>query len=198
MVRRGRQTIKNVPMKFAPENVYHIYNQGNNKEQLFKEDVHYYYFLQLYQSYLVTFCETLCWCLMPNHFHFMISTDERCLAFKEQGGLLLDPITNGIRKLLSAYTHEFNIKNNRSGALFRPKTKAKNLTEEADGFNDQFGKQDYYLNCFNYIHQNPVEAELVIHAEDWKWSSYRFYKGLREKSFCNEELAKNICGLRMI
>ena len=45
----GRQTItKNVPMKFTPENVYHIYNQGNNKEQVFKEDVHYYYFLQLY------------------------------------------------------------------------------------------------------------------------------------------------------
>ena len=182
-------------MKFTPDNIYHVYNQGNNKEQVFKEDVHYYYFLQLYQSYLVPICETLSWCLMPNHFHFMIYTDERCLGLKKQGGLLLDPVTNGIRKLLSAYTHEFNIKNNRSGSLFRPKTKAKNLIEEAEDVNNQIGKQDYYLNCFNYIHYNPKEAGLVNFAEDWKWSSYRFYKRLRQNSFCNKELAKTICGL---
>ena len=182
-------------MKFTPDNIYHVYNQGNNKEQVFKEDVHYYYFLQLYQSYLVPICETLSWCLMPNHFHFMIYTDERCLGLKKQGGLLLDPVTNGIRKLLSGYTHEFNIKNNRSGSLFRPKTKAKNLIEEAEDVNNQIGKQDYYLNCFNYIHYNPKEAGLVNFAEDWKWSSYRFYKRLRQNSFCNKELAKTICGL---
>ena len=86
-------------MKFAPDNIYHVYNQGNNKYLLFIHDVHYYYFLELYQSYLVPFCETLCLCLMPNHFHFMIYTDERCTELKKQGGLLLDPVTNGIRKL---------------------------------------------------------------------------------------------------
>ena len=155
-------------MKFTPQNVYHIYNKGNNKEQLFKEDVHYYYFLQLYQSYLVPFCETLSWCLMPNHFHFMIYSDERCSVLIKQGGLMLDPITNGVRKLLSAYTHEFNIKNNRSGALFRPKTKAKNITEEGAADSNKIEKKDYYFNCLDYHHQNPVEAGLVKNAEDWK------------------------------
>ena len=96
---------------------------------------------------------------------------------------------------MSTYTHEFNIKNNRSGSLFRPKTKAKNLTEEAEVIIDQTGKTDYLFNCFNYIHNNPKEAELVNFAEDWKWSSYRFYKGLRQNSICNKDLAKKICGL---
>ena len=111
-------------MKFIPENVYHVYNQGNNNQIVFSEDVHFNFFLGLYKDYVDSFCETLAWCLMHNHFHFMIYTDERCLDIKKQGGLFLDPITNGFRKLLSTYAHEYNINNNRSGSLFRPKTKA--------------------------------------------------------------------------
>ena len=141
-------------MTFTPDNVYHVYNQGNNKEQVFFEDFHYNYFLQLYQSYVGPFCETLCWCFMPNHFHFMIYTDERCTPLIKQGGLMLDPVTNGIRKLLSTYAHEFNIKNNRSGGLFRPKTKIKNLTEKAESLNNQIGIQSYYLNCSGVYPKN--------------------------------------------
>jgi putative transposase len=180
-------------MKFIAGNIYHIYNQGNNNEQVFFEAVHYNYFLQLYQSYVTPHCETLCWTLMPNHFHFMIYTDDRCLHKKKQGGLVLDPITNGIRKLLSAYTHEFNIKKDRSGALFRPKTKAKNLTEESDHY--RINQSDYYLSCFNYIHDNAKKAGLVVHNEDWNWSSYLSFKGLKENAFCNKELAFELCGL---
>jgi len=114
---------------------------------------------------------------------------------KATSGLILDPVTNGFRKLLSTYAHEFNIKNNRSGALFRPKTKAICLNDEAE-LNSQFlSRQDYYLNTFNYIHYNAVEAGIVAHAADWKWSSFRFYNGLRAGSICNIELAKQICGL---
>lgn len=181
--------IKFITMNFLPGNLYHIYNQGNNKELLFKEDVHYYYFLQLFQSYIIPHCETLAWCLMPNHFHFLIYTDERVEDVKKQGGLILDPVTNGFRKLLSAYAHEFNLKNNRSGALFRPKTKSKCLITDAQLING-INENDYSLTCFNYIHHNPYEAKLVLRHEDWKWSSYRFYAGLRKESICNIGLAK--------
>jgi hypothetical protein len=40
---------------------------------------------------------------MPNHFHLLIYTDERVAETKKQGGLLIDPLTNGFRKLLSGY-----------------------------------------------------------------------------------------------
>jgi REP element-mobilizing transposase RayT len=182
-------------MKFLPENVYHVYNQGNNQQNVFIEDFHFLYFLQLYREYIVPNCETLAWCLMHNHFHFMLYADTRCLEIKKQGGLLLDPVTNGFRKLLSTYAHEFNIKNNRSGALFRPKTKAICLNDEAELNSQLLSKQDYYLNTFNYIHYNAVEAGIVQNAADWKWSSFRSYNGLRDNSICNKELAKQICGL---
>ena len=44
---------------------------------------------------------------MPNHFHFLIHTDARVEELKKQGGLFLDPVTNGFRKLLSAYSHKY-------------------------------------------------------------------------------------------
>lgn len=183
-------------MKFTPGDVYHVYNQGNNNERLFLEDADYLHFLELFNSYLTPYCETLSWCLMPNHFHFLIHTDDRCNFLVKQGGLFIDPVTNGIRKLLSSYTHKFNRENNRSGSLFRPKTKAKNLNEEAERPFHYFGKENYYLNCFNYIHQNPVEAGLVKNPEEWKWSSYQFYYGSRQHSFCNKHLAETICGIK--
>ena len=181
-------------MKFLPENIYHVYNQGNNKQNIFIEDNHFLYFLQLYEAYIVPHCETLAWSLMNTHFHFMIYADTRCNDIKKQGGLMLDPVTNGFRKLLSTYAHEFNIKNNRSGSLFRPKTKSICLNDEVEK-NNFASKQDYYRNTFDYIHNQAVEAGIVERPEWWKWSSLRFYLGLRSQSFCNKQLALEICGL---
>lgn len=182
-------------MQFVPENIYHVYNQGNNNQVIFNEDIHFNYFLQLYKHYIVPHCETIAWCLMNTHFHFMIYTDKRTLELKNQGRLLLDPVTNGFRKLLSTYSHEYNIRNSRSGSLFRPKTKSICLVEEVESVNKFSSKQDYYLNVFNYIHNNPVAAGIVASPEEWKWSSCRYYKELRLNSICNKELAKEVCGL---
>ena len=124
-------------MKSIPENIYHVYNQGNNNQAIFIENLHFQYFLNLYKEYVAPHCETLAWCLMNTHFHFMIYADNRSLDLKRQGGLILDPITNGFRKLLSTYAHEFNIKNNLSGSLFRPKTKSICLNDEAELNNNQ-------------------------------------------------------------
>ncbi|HET9056557.1 MAG TPA: hypothetical protein VFN30_06900 [Chitinophagaceae bacterium] len=182
-------------MRFIPENFYHIYNEGNNKQLLFFDDKNYHSFIDLYNAYVVPHCETICWCLMPNHFHFMVYTDERCEKFEKQGGLLLDPITNGFRKLLSGYAHNFNKSNNRTGSLFRPKTKSKCLSSEDYKSLSFLYLQNYLLSCFEYIHQNPVRAGLVDKAENWAWSSFCFYKGVHKVSFCNKELAEKYLGI---
>ena len=176
-------------MKFEPENIYHVYNQGNNHERLFLNPVNYQRFLHLFKNLVLPHTEVLAWCLMPNHFHYMLSTDERCSDVKKQGGLSLDPVTNGFRKLLSTYSHEFNKINNRSGALFRPKTKSKCLSDESLIIDTTNTFSDYYYNCFYYIHNNPVKDGLVKQAADWEWSSFNFYNGTVKESFCNKSLA---------
>lgn len=184
-------------MKFLPENIYHVYNQGNNHERLFLNDGHYQHFLHSFKGYILPHCEVIAWCLMPNHFHFQLYMDERCMALKQQGGLVLDPVTNGFRKLLSAYAHAFNEKNERSGALFRPKTKAKCLTDESLILNTRYSLNDYYSQCFYYIHYNPVKDGLVENASDWFWSSYNFYFGNKEELLCNRHLTVKHCSFNL-
>ena len=127
---------------------------------------------------------------MPNHFHLILFADERVLDEMEQGSIIIDPLTNGFRKLLSGYARVFNQKNNRSGSLFRQKTKAKLLSENLIISDGGLDLKDYGVDCFQYIHENRLEAGLVVSPEDWPWSSYRDYAGLRNGTLCKKELAR--------
>ncbi len=106
---------------------------------------------------------------MPNHFHIMVYADERISNLQKQGGLEIDALTNGIRKLLSGYARIFNARHGKTGSLFRQKTKVKDLTDELP---PRFANlTDYYFFCFHYIHRNPWAAKLVSGLEDWEFSS---------------------------
>ncbi|MGM0622302.1 MAG: transposase, partial [Bacteroidota bacterium] len=48
---------------------------------------------------------------------------------------------------------------------------------------------DYATACFLYIHQNPVIAGLVSKLEDWEFSSFRDYAGMRNGKLVKKELA---------
>lgn len=180
-------------MKFLPGHTYHVFNQGNNQETTFREEADYSIFLTLIQRNIFPYCEILAWCLMPNHFHLMIhATDKGCETMK-QGGLNIEVLTNGIRKLLSGYARIYNIKYDRTGSLFRQKTKCKRLTEP-DLSIPSSSSGHYVYNCFNYIHCNPVKAGLVKHPAQWEYSSYPDYAKSRSGSLCNQVLAAQICG----
>ena len=178
-------------MNFEPRHIYHVYNQGNNKKQIFRAHSDYVTFLQLFKSYSLPYCDVLAWCLLPNHFHFMLAANDQCHERIKQGNLAMDPLTNGFRKLLSAYAHDFNKRNNTSGSLFRPKTKAKDLSQQQ--LVKSWTQLDYYANCFYYVHQNPFRHGLVIDLFKWKYSSFLFYAGSRDRDLSNKKLAGEIC-----
>src|ERR1700712_3155851 len=163
---------RNIAMKFETSHVYHVYNQGNNKQVLFRTHEDYKQFLTLVKSYILPYADIIAWCLLPNHFHLMLVANEKGSLLHRQGGITIDLLTNGFRKLTSTYAHEFNKRYNMSGAAFRPKKKAKDLTVHQLQEN---GKNDYYLNCFYYIHQNPLRHQLVSDLSAWKYSSFKFY-----------------------
>lgn len=56
---------------FEPNTVYHIYNQGNGDDNIFREKDNYYYFLKRYAYYIYPIAKTYAFCLLPNHFHIM-------------------------------------------------------------------------------------------------------------------------------
>jgi len=53
---------KNIPLE--PGLYYHIYNRGNNRENLFIKERIYHYFLQLYANYIEPVAETYAYCLL--------------------------------------------------------------------------------------------------------------------------------------
>ncbi len=207
-------------MHFEPGIVYHIYNQGNNRQKLFFNRDNYLFFLQKIRTQLTPHADLLAWCLMPNHFHIMVlakdsaSTRSATLSRAPRSNnhqmtqshqmSCADPLTKSIAIMLRSYTRAINKQQNTSGNLFRQKTKAIPLNQihgiTPAYFNTQFGTkinattpQEEYLNiCFNYIHNNPVKAQLVRHATDWEFSSAQDYAGLRNGTLIQKQKAREV------
>jgi putative transposase len=179
-------------MKFISGNIYHVYNQGNNHQTLFFTNDDYITFLKQTRDFILPNADFIAYCLMPNHFHFLIHADDRCNMQHKQGGIIIDPVTNGFRKLLSGYARIFNKRYNQSGSLFRQKTKSKCLSDTINSSRNIL-ETNACFNCFHYIHQNPLRANLVSRLEDWEFSSYKDYAGLRKGTLCNKIIAKDYC-----
>jgi len=154
-------------MHFSPNEFYHIYNRGNNKQRIFFNDKNYIFFLKKVRDQLLPVSEIVSYCLMPNHFHFIIRTTENSIKERPSfGGKPMQELPYRIGILMSSYAQAINKQNGSIGSLFQQKTKAKILHEEVDG-----GRQSYLENCFFYIHQNPLEAGLVNDLSKWPYSS---------------------------
>ena len=195
--------------KFHSNQVFHIFNQGNNRQQIFFEDENYLYFLRKTRKFLLPYVDIICYCLMPNHFHFLIVPNDNASkpgkaikpSVNEGSAIHQEKLSQSIGTLLSSYTKAINNKYNRSGSLFRIKTKVKDgwIGEviSVEGKNKELffrPENDYAIQCFHYIHENPVKANLVANSTDWKYSSARDYAGLRDGTLCNKALAYEILG----
>lgn len=135
-------------MTLEPNQLYHIYNQGNRRQQIFYSREDYLCFLQLVRKYVKPYGHILCYCLMPNNFHFVIQTNELSISSKKIGNILSTNLSNGFRMLQSTYAQILNTKHKEYGSLFKQKTQAKLIDDEL-------------AQVIYYIHQNPFTASLV-------------------------------------
>ena len=87
---------------------YHIYNRGINSCNLFKENSNYEHFLYLYEKYITPIADTFAYCLMSNHFHFLV-------RIKDDNEIKLEELPNPV-KILNP--DMFNKKNTKTTYLF--------------------------------------------------------------------------------
>lgn len=125
---------------------------------------------------------------MPNHFHFLISSDNRTIITKLIGDQNRNILSEGIRNLLQTYTKAITKQNNSTGSLFQQNTKAKCLSKSSNSY-------DYI--CMSYIHQNPMKAKLVKRMEAWDYSSFKDYCGFRNGTLCNKKLSVQLLDINM-
>ena len=173
---------------FFENELYHIYNRGNNRQSIFFKPDNYLYFLQKMRKFIIPHCHLPAYCLMPNHFHFLVSSDDRTVATRLIGDRQRNVLSEGIRNFLQTYTKAINKQNNFTGSLFQQNTKAKCLSK---------GNNSYGYICMHYIHQNPMKAKLVKKMEDWEFSSFKDYCGYRNGTLCDKKLACQLLDMNL-
>jgi REP element-mobilizing transposase RayT len=163
--------------------VYHLYNRGNNREDLFRDEGNYEHFLKLYAQHILPIAETYCYCLMRNHFHVLLRIRDSQQPAMQQpranlsgGAPSLQPSmhpnappdrfqlrspSQALANFFNAYARAFNKTKLRTGALFERPFKRIEVDNEP-----------YFIRLITYIHQNPQKHGFVKDFRDWKWSSY--------------------------
>jgi hypothetical protein len=98
---------------------FHIYNQGVNGEDLFKERRNYLYFIRQYARYCSEVFETYAYSLLKNHFHLFIYVRENVsvLRYDGKGELNLNPSTQ-LSHFFNSYAQSINKAYGRTGPLF--------------------------------------------------------------------------------
>ncbi len=174
-------------MQFIAGIVYHVYNRGNNSQRIYFTNANYLYFLSKVRKLLIPDCDILAYCLMPNHFHFLIQPNEKGCITPPTGKV--QSLSSSIGILQSSYTRAIQKQENIKGSLFQQKTKAKQLEPSA------WPGKNTYATCMHYIHQNPLKAGLVGKMEDWEYSSFQDFAQLRNGTLYNKEQAINLAEL---
>ena len=140
----------------VPGEYYHLYNRGNNRQNIFFERENYLYFLKQFRHVVAE--ETVyvvAYCLMPNHYHLLVYLRE-------------DGLSKAMQRFTMSYTNAMNRRYGRCGSLFQGRFQTIHVDSDA-----------YLLQLTRYIHLNPVRACLVQRPEEWEFSSYCDYVGLR-------------------
>ena len=142
---------------------YHFYNRGNNRQRVFYERDNYLFFLRRLRQYLLPVLDVVAYCLMPTHYHLLVFL--RQIPEDEEAG----EVSKALMRLGVSYTKAMNKRYDRVGALFQGAFQAKHIEHD-----------NYLTHLSRYIHLNPVKARLVGYAEDWEYSSYCDYIGMRK------------------
>ncbi|HSV85509.1 MAG TPA: transposase, partial [Levilinea sp.] len=143
--------------RYLPGQYYHFFNRGCNGNSIFKENENYLFVLGKIKQYATEYDLTvIAYCLMPNHYHLLIRQNGELAA-----GLL-------IQRVFNSYTKAYNKRYQRSGTLFEDNYHVRSVD-----------RTKYLLQLCRYIHFNPVKDGIVKHPEDWPYSNYLEWVGLR-------------------
>jgi putative transposase len=145
--------------------IYHIFNRGVNRSNLFFSDANYFYFLKLMSKFLSPYVHFLAYCLIPNHFHMAIKLmdeifyNENTIKDDIEIGKI---VTDQFKRLFITYAMAINSQENRAGSLFNPKFKRKEISD-----------QEYLKQLIFYIHYNPEKHKVTTDFSKYRLSSFK-------------------------
>ncbi len=172
-------------ISFISDQYYHFYNRGNNRQAVFFERDNYLYFLKGIQKYVLPYVEIIAYCLMPTHYHLLVRVKQQTSeVFKTSEVSTLEisrQVSLAMQKFGISYTKAINKRFNRVGALFQGQFQGKPITN-----------YKHLLILCIYIHSNPVKDGLVFTPEEWEFSNYLDWMGLRSGKLLDKDfMAEN-------
>lgn len=181
---------------FVNQNIYHIFNRGVAKQDIFRDKNDYQHFLNTFSFYLEknpdqrlsktnpellsqlisippknALVEILAYCLMPNHFHLMIRQ------------LTDNGITTFARRFLDSYARYFNTKYDRVGTIFQGRFKAVLVENDIQ-----------LVHLSRYIHLNAYLNKISNDFNNYKWSSLPCYLKNQSNRICHPQFIIDIIG----
>ena len=158
-----------IKRKWYPGASYHVTARGNHRNDIFKDEEDFVHYLTLMKEtleyYIYDKYVIISYCLMDNHVHLLIKTEEK-------------PLGQFIGRINSKYAKYYNKKYNYIGHLFQDRY-----------FSELIESDSQMLETSRYIHLNPVRAKMVEKPENYEWSTYSMYIGKdKEKLICSDTL----------
>lgn len=128
---------------------YHAINRGNRRATVFHTNEDYDAFVHLIGRACVRIpMRVLAYCLMPNHFHFVL--------WPYNDG----DMSRWMHWLLTSHVVRYHKIRGTSGRIWQGRYKAFPIEQDR-----------HLLTVMRYVERNPVRANLVKTATDWRWSS---------------------------
>ncbi|MDR2085087.1 MAG: hypothetical protein LBP67_08865 [Bacteroidales bacterium] len=177
-----KTNFKNLFASMIEERIYHIFNQGNNKEDIFRSEENKRYFMEKLNKYIGPFADIGIKCLMNNHFHIVLKIKpykimalqiphvkgltqvierHKRIGKRNEDSIIISEM---LRRFFMSYAKAFNKMYNRTGSLFRKNFKRKLITTKR-----------YLRNILLYIHKNPKIHKFTDEFINYPWSSYQEY-----------------------
>ena len=170
--------------------IYHIYNHASGNRDLFLEEKDYEKFLSGLRKYFLHIFDVHAYCLMPNHFHFVVKVKSHIQIINSIKGIGSNAelkYVNGaidlnkycddqFRRWFSGYALYLNKRYKIKGQLFQKRIKKVSVDEE---------KKLTYLIC--YLHHNPIHHGFEKEYGSWKYCSYLNYASI-DQNLCLQEI----------
>lgn len=130
--------------------IYHVLNRGNGKQEVFHKEGDYRSFRVLIaEAKEICQVDVLAYCLMPNHFHFLLQPQKA------------NELSKWMQWLMTSHVRRYHRHYGTSGHIWQGRFKSFIVQDD-----------EHLLTAVRYIEANPVRAQLVKSAKDWIWSSH--------------------------
>ena len=134
----------------VPDVSLHVVQRGHDGQDCFFQEGDYSAYLRYLREFAMRFgCSVHAYCLMTNHVHLLL-TPHAAQACSQT-----------MKYTAQYYVNRINKRLERSGTLW-----------EGRFYSCLVPSERYALACYRYIELNPVEAGMVRHPRDYRWSSY--------------------------